>query len=387
MPSRLRIVLAGGLGALPFAGVGWQVLHHLEGLRRLGHRVLYLEDTGRWPYDPDADSLCSDARRAVRYLGALMRRGGFEGTWAYRDAAGGRLYGIGERALARELRAADVLINLSGVTVLGDALRRIPARVYLETDPVLPQLEVATGRRFTIELLASHTHHFTYGANFGAPDCRVPIQRFTYRPTLPPVILDWWRAPARPRGQRPFTTVGNWRQREKDFVWEGRRLRWSKHTEFLRIVELPRLTRVPIELALAHAPSDPGIARLAAAGWRIRSARPLSKDPEAYRSYIRASAGELSVAKEQNVVLRSGWFSDRTATYLAAGCPAVVQDTAFDAALPTGRGLLAFRGQAHAAAALAQVVADYRVHCAAAAEIAREYLRAETVLGRMIESL
>jgi hypothetical protein len=387
VPSRLRIVLAGGLGALPFAGVAWQVLHHLEGLRRLGHRVLYLEDTGRWPYDPDRDSLCSDAGPAVRYLQALMRRHGFEDAWAYRDAASGALYGIGERALARELHAADVLINLSGVTLLDDALHRIPARVYLETDPVLPQLEVATGRRFTIDLLASHTHHFTYGSNFGAPDCRVPIQRFTYRPTVPPVILDWWQTPARPRGRRPFTTVGNWRQREKDFLWEGRRLGWSKDVEFLRIAELPRVTAVPIELALAHEPSDPGIRQLIAAGWRIRSARPLSKDPQAYRSYIRASAGELSVAKEQNVLLRSGWFSDRTATYLAAGCPAVVQDTAFDAALPTGNGLLAFRGQAQAASALAQIAADYRVHSAAAAEIAREHLRAETVLGRMIESL
>jgi hypothetical protein len=331
--------------------------------------------------------VCSDASGAVAYLEALMRRHGFVSSWAYRDAAGGQLYGIGPRALARDLRAADVLINLSGVTVLGDALLRIPVRVYLETDPVLPQLEVAAGRRITIDLLASHTHHFSYGSNFGAPDCGVPIERFTYRPTVPPVILDWWETPARRRGQRPFTTVGNWRQQEKDFVWEGRRLRWSKDQQFLRILELPGLTAVPIELALAHKPSDPGIRRLIAAGWRVRSARPLSKDPEAYRRYIRFSAGELSVAKEQNVVLRSGWFSDRTATYLAAGRPAVVQDTAFDSTLPTGCGLLAFRDEAQAAAALDHVDCDYRVHSATAREIAHAYLRAEAVLERLIESL
>ena len=29
-----------------------------------------------------------------------------------------------------------------------------------------------------IDLLAAHTHHFSYGENFGAPACRVPIDRF-----------------------------------------------------------------------------------------------------------------------------------------------------------------------------------------------------------------
>jgi hypothetical protein len=385
--SALRIVLAGGLGAMPFAGVAWQVLHHLEGLRRLGHNVLYLEDTGRWPYDPEGDSVCSDAGGAVRYLDALMRRHDFDGSWAYRDAAAGELYGLSERALARELRAADVLINLSGVTVLGDQLRSIPARVYLETDPVLPQLEVAAGRPFTIELLSSHTHHFSYGSNFGAPDCGVPIERFSYRATVPPVILDWWTTPRAVRRARPFTTVANWRQREKDFVWQGRTLHWSKDAEFLRIADLPRLTAVPIELALAHDPDDPGIQALTAAGWRIRSARPLSRDPASYRGYIRSSAGELSVAKEQNVVLRSGWFSDRTATYLAAGRPAIVQDTAFDRALPTGLGLLTFRDQAQAADALERVDADYGRHSAAARELARDHLRAEKVLDALLGAL
>ena len=381
--SSLRIVLAGGLGAMPFAGVAWQVLHHLEGLRRLGHRVFYLEDTGRWPYDPQAESLCDDATGAIAYLDGLMGAHGF--PWAYRDAATGCLYGTGPRKLATELGAADVLINLSGVTVLGDEHRRIPVRVYLETDPVLPQIEVAIGRRFTIDLLAAHTHHFSYGTNFGAPDCGVPLERFRYQPTLPPVILDWW-TPHAP-GRRCFTTVANWRQREKDTTWRGRRLRWSKHSEFMRIIGLPDIAPFPMELALAHDPQDPDVARMAAAGWRLRAAGPLSRNREAYRRYICASAGEFSAAKEQNVALRSGWFSDRTATYLAAGRPAVVQDTGFARAIPTGRGLFAYSTQAGAAAALATIDADYRSHSDAALQLAREHLRAETVLGQLIGSL
>jgi hypothetical protein len=258
-------------------------------------------------------------------------------------------------------------------------------RVYLETDPVLPQIEIASGRRFTIDLLAAHTHHFSYGTNLGAPDCGVPLERFRYRPTLPPVILDWWIPRAHRR--RSFTTVANWRQREKDTAWQGRQLRWSKHTEFMRVLGLARQAPFPMELALAHDRHDPDIARLAAAGWRLRAAGPLSQDPEAYRRYIRASAGEFSTAKEQNVVLRSGWFSDRTATYLAAGRPAVVQDTGFGNALPTGSGLFAYSTQADAVAALTAIDADYPSHSASALELAGEYLRAERVLGRLIGAL
>jgi hypothetical protein len=72
VPEPLRIVVAGGAGAMPFAGVGWQVAQYLEGFRRLGHDVFYLEDTQRWPYDPVADTVSDDARPAVAYVAALM---------------------------------------------------------------------------------------------------------------------------------------------------------------------------------------------------------------------------------------------------------------------------------------------------------------------------
>jgi hypothetical protein len=123
------------------------------------------------------------------------------------------------------------------------------------------------------------------------------------------------------------------------------------------------------------------------AGWRVRPAGPLSKDIDAYRDYIRDSLGEFSVAKEQYAALRSGWFSDRTACYLAAGRPAIVQDTGFGCALPTGEGLLPFSTIEQAVAAFEAVAGDYARHARAAAEIAREHLRAETVLGDLIDAL
>jgi hypothetical protein len=388
MPDRLRIIVAGGVGAMPFAGVAWQVLQYLEGFRRLGHDVFYLEDTQRWPYDPIADTVCDAAGPAVAYVADLMGRCGLANRWAYRDVAGGLLHGCSEAELSRTLAAADILINLSGATVLREEQLRVPNRVYLETDPVLPQIEIAQGRQFTIDFLAAHTHHFTYGQNFGASDCGVPIERFEYHPTRPPVILDWWRegkeipVPT----DRVFTTIANWRQRGKDIEWGGELLTWSKHLEFERFLDLPSRVHVPIELALAT-DDLAAIERLRTAGWRVRPARPLSQDIDAYRRYIRSSAGEFSVAKEQNIRLRSGWFSDRTACYLAAGLPAIVQDTAFDCALPTGDGLFAFGDLDDAQRAFESVLSDYPGQCAAARTIATDYLDAEKVLSDLVEQV
>jgi hypothetical protein len=309
-------------------------------------------------------------------------------------ASDGAVHGASERELGQWLDSADVLVNVSGVMVLREEHLRVPARVYMETDPVLPQIEVAQGRQFTIDLLSAHTHHFSYGENFGAPDCQVPIERFTYHPTRPPVILDWWvdpadGAPGAPLpaiGDRAFTTIANWHQTEKDIVWNGRRLTWSKDVQFMRFLELAGRAGTPIELALAT-DDEPGMATLRAAGFRVRPAGPLSKDIDAYRQYIRASAGEFSVAKEQYALLRSGWFSDRTASYLAAGRPAIVHDTGFGCALPTGAGLFAFSTVDEAAEAFAAVRADYPRHARAARELADEFLRAETVLGHVLAQL
>jgi hypothetical protein len=385
MPEPIRIVLLGGAGAMPFAGVGWQVLQYLEGFRRLGHEVFYLEDTQTWPYDPERDTVSDDPGPTVAYVARAMERIGLGDAWAYRDVVSeGQVFGTSEAHLRRVLQAADVLINLSGATVLRDEHMIVPVRIYLETDPVLPQIEVAQGRRFTIDLLAAHTHHFTYGENFGAADCGVPIERFEYRPTRPPVVMDWWRAQPASTDGSAFTTVSNWKQTAKDIEWQGELYTWSKDVVFIRYLDLPQRVEQPLELALAL-DDEPTIAMLQAAGWRVVPAAPMSKDLDAYRRYICSSAGEFSVAKEQNVRLRSGWFSDRTATYLAAGKPAVVQDTGFGASLPVGEGLFAFANIDDAVSALAAIAADYPRHSAAAQAIAHDHLRCELVLGRLLD--
>jgi hypothetical protein len=396
MSAAPSLVVLGMMGRMPVAGVTWQVLHYLEGFRRLGVTTYYVEDTGEWPYDPDRNTISDDPSYAVRSIGTLLERYGFRARWAYR-AADGRVFGLSAGELRRLLERADVLVNLTGATVLREEHLRVPIRVYLETDPVLPQIEAAKGNPFHLEMLSAHTHHFTYGENIGQPDCGVPVSRVPYRPTRPPVVLDWWASEAAPPGPC-FTTVASWRQAGKDVEWRGETYAWSKHHEFLKIIDLPRRTPQPLELALAvrgqpaagsewvarDAEDAEAILRLRQHGWRVVNAMPLSREIAPYRDYVLGSRGELTVAKDQNVRLRSGWFSDRSACYLAAGRPVVTQDTAFGKFVPTGEGLFAFHGLEDIVAALESVNGDYARHARAARTLAEGYFRAEPLLATLL---
>ncbi len=397
MRAAPTVVVLGMMGRMPVAGVTWQFLQYLEGFRRLGCAAYYLEDTDAWPYDPERNTISDDPSYAVRMIGSVMREHGFADRWAYR-AVDGRVYGLSADELDRVLAQANALVNVTGSTVLREEHRRVPVRIYLETDPVLPQIELAKGEPYYLDMLGAHTHHFTYGENIGQPDCGVPVSaRFPYRATRPPIVMEWWQ-PAEPPGPC-FTTVASWRQAGKDVAWQGETYTWSKHHEFLKIIDLPRRTGQPLELALAirgqPGPGDTWVPRdqedadalrlLTAHGWRITNAMPLSRDIAPYRQYILRSRGELTVAKDQNVRLRSGWFSDRSACYLAAGRPVITQDTAFGKFVPTGAGLFAFRGMEDILAALDAVNGDYAAHAKAAREIAAGYFEASAVLRRLLE--
>jgi hypothetical protein len=385
-----RIVVLGMMGRTPFAGVAWQVLHYLEGLRRLGCEVHYVEDTGEWPYDPERNTVTDDPRYTLAYIRRLLEWVGLSDRWAY-VAPGGEPHGPAAQDLPGLYAQADALINLTGATVLHDEQLAVPLRLYVETDPVLPQIEIALGRPFTRELLDAHTHHFTYGENLGAADCAVPVAGlgFEYLPTRQPVVLDWWEQPANgaPREQLRFTTVASWRQTGKDIEWKGETYYWSKDREFLKLLDLPGRVASGLELALSYDGDEKVPARLRAHGWAVTDGFGMSREIGPYRDYVRGSPAEFTVAKDQNVRLRSGWFSDRTACYLAAGRPAVTQDTAFGNALPVGEGLLAFTTLDEAVAAIEAIESDYSRHARAASELAREHFAAERVLGRMLAAV
>jgi hypothetical protein len=385
--GRKKIVILGLITRMPVAGAIWWTMHYLVGLRRLGYDVYYVEAHGDTPdlfiKHEDDDGL----ERAAAFLDDVMRRFGLGRHWAYHAVHGdGRCYGLSEEALGRLYRDAEIIINLNGSTIPLPEHTETGRLVYVETDPVDIEVELHDGVQGTIEWLDMHSAHFTYAENYGNPDCGLPLsERFEFRPIRQPIVRDFWRASVRPERQE-FTTIANWRQPWRDVTLDGEVYFWSKDREFLKFLDLPRRTEQRFELALgSYEPDDRRL--LEANGWHVRDADALSRDADAYRAYIAGSRGEFTVAKDQNVRLRTGWFSERSASYLAAGRPVITQDTGFGNVLPTGEGLFPFSTTDEILTAVELINSDYERHSRAAFEIARDYFDAEVVLSKFLSDL
>jgi GT2 family glycosyltransferase len=386
-PKRRKVVVLGMMTKMPVAGVVWQTMHYVLGLERLGYEAYYVETHARTPSmlmrrEDDDSSLI-----AANFIARTMGRFDLGDRWAFRALHDdGRCYGMSERELDRLYGSAELLINLHGGTEPLPELSATGRLVYLETDPVMLQLELHAKRQDTLDFLEPHCAFFTFAENWGSPDCGLPVtDRFDFHPTRQPVVLDLWREAAAAPGTA-FTTVGNWRQDWREVRFRGETYSWSKHQEFLKFANLPERSGGEFELALSgYEEADRRM--LERKGWRVRDALEFSQDLDAYRGYISASRAEFTVAKDQNVRLRTGWFSDRSATYLAAGRPVITQDTGFSNVLPTSTGLFAFSELDEALAAVEEIEADYGRHCASAEEIAQECFAHDVVLGTMLSDV
>jgi GT2 family glycosyltransferase len=382
-----KVVLLGMMTKMPVAGVVWQNLHYLLGFERLGFEAYYVETHARTPSMLMSSTRDDSAALAAEYIATAMRRFGLGDRWAFRALHDdGSCFGMSEPRLERLYGEAELLINLHGGTQPLPELADTGRLVYIETDPVQLQLELAQGVAESVEFLAPHCAFFTFAENWGRPDCSLPPQeRFHFLPTRQPVVLELW--PDRSaQGGELFTTIGNWRQSWRDVTFAGERYTWSKHHEFLKYLDMPRRTGQGFELALSSCePAEREM--LAGEGWSVRDGLEVSSGLDGYRDYIGSSRAEFTVAKDQNVRLRTGWFSDRSATYLASGRPVVTQDTGLAGALPVGAGLLTFDSPASAAEAVGQIDADYPLHARAARELARERFAHDVVLGEILDHL
>jgi hypothetical protein len=385
--SRGKLIVWGYLASYPFGGMTWQVLHYLVGLRNLGFDVWYVEDTDAEVRDPKTLWGNENYSANVEFLKQKMESINLGDRWVFRPPG---IYdfclgAVDIEGLARLYREADAVINLCGSHELRAEHDQIDCLVYLETDPVPKQIAVANGDMETIETLERYSHLFTYGENIGADDCLIPVKKFIWHTTRPPVIVDWWQSDNdRPQAET-FTTITSWTHTWNDVTWQDEVWRWSKHYEFRKFRTLPQHGGVPLELAVVGI-SDDEADLFRSAGWCLRPSSELS-DPDTYRQYICDSLGEFTVAKEQYVRPRSGWFSDRSVCYLAAGRPVVTQETGFSKFIPCGEGLLSFQTEEEAAAALETIAADYERHSVAALAIAREHFEASDVLHRLTKTI
>lgn len=369
----MKVLLSGIIARYPFGGVTWCSLMYLLGLRALGHDVMYIEDTGECIYDPEQDTRSEDPSYGTRYIHRALEPFGFGDRWSFVNYDGG-YHGLSREQVRAFCADADLFINLSGgAWFWRDEYVRIPHKVFVDSDPVFTQLAIAKAEGWYVEFFKGFDHLFTFGANIGTPACDVPTGGFTWHKTWQPVAVDEWRTVAQPARDR-FTTVMTWKIESFTDV-DG-----NKDREFVKFIDLPSRSAQRFLLAI-NGPQT----FLRAHGWDTVDAMGVSRSLWDYREFIQNSKGEFGVAKHAYVANRSGWFSDRTECYLAAGRPALVQDTGWSAHLPTGVGLLPFSTPEEALDGLERIASDWPVHSARASEIARAHFDAAQVLPPFLE--
>jgi len=379
--SRLKIIVLGYVVRGPIGGMAWHHLQYVLGLKSLGHDVLFLEDSGDYPscYNPSTHEVGTNPDYGLRFAERAFARLDLTACWAYHDAHLQRWHGPAMERIANFCDEADVLLNVSGVNPLHGALQEIPIRVLIDTDPVFTQVRHLLDRD-AHERAAQHNVFFSFGELIELGESMVPDDGFHWQATRQPVVLDAWPVDDGPLAG-PFTTVMQWDSYPAT-EFDGRRF-GMKSESFHFVSDLPARVAVPLEIALGGR-SAPRC-ELERGGWRLVDPLAVTRDPWTYQKYLRNSRGEFSVAKHGYVAGRSGWFSERSACYLASGRPAVVQDTGFSRHLPCGEGLWAFTDAETAIESLNQVNVDYRSQCRVARDMATQYFDSAKVLASLLE--
>jgi hypothetical protein len=386
----MRVLVSGLIGQYAFGGVTWDYIQYVLGFRALGHDVWYLEDSATWAYDHVKQQPSADCSHNVSYLERIMQEFDMGDRWIYRNEADGEYYGIRDAALAeRTIAEADVLVNVSGACWLRPVTTGIKTKLFLDGDPMFTQIKLASGEHGFLERVQAHERHFTFGLNIGKPGCKIPTSGLSWRPTVQPIALDWWERTLMP-SQAPhtadgaWTTVMNWASyRPEEFEGETY---GQKDIEFTRFMHLPALTGEKFVLAMGQGPGrNRPTSYLESLGWRIVEPDVHVPDYASYHDFLRNSKAEWSIAKNGYVKSRSGWFSCRSACYLAAGKPVVVQDTGWSEHLPSGDGAFCFGTVEEAAHAIDTVARDYPQHCAAARAYARTHFDAGKICAGLLE--
>ena len=381
-------IVTGMIATYPVGGVAWDYGQYALGLEKLGADVYYLEDTGCETYDPVSGQYGADCSAGIRFLReSLSRLSPTLGQrWHFR-AMDGSTAGLRPQAFQQIVDSADLLLNVSGGTLLRDDYMCCPRKVLIDSDPGwnhfvnYPKWDASPGWQGT-HGYRGHDYFFTYAERLGADGCSLPDMGLQWHPTRPPVVIDCWQSDGK---GADWTTVMTWNNFRKPVEYQGR-LYGTKEMEFPKVEDLPsQLPDVSFELAVggSHAPID----RWRQLGWKVTDSHSVSRNMDAYRHYIQRSRGEFSVAKNLYTATHSGWFSCRSVCYLAAGRPVVVQDTEFSKFIPTGEGLLAWNTSEEGLQAIQKVESNYEFHQRRAREMAAEYFDAKRVIGEMLMTI
>jgi hypothetical protein len=379
--DRLQILVSGMIAADPHqGGATWAVLQYLLGFRRLGHEVLFVEQCAESDLEPEGSPL--ERSRNASYFRSVSAEHGLDGNAALLLAGTEQTVGIAYPRLLEMARRADLLVNISGILTDERLVADIPVRAYLDLDPAFNQFWQMSGidMRF-----GGHTHYVTVGQAIGSADCPVPDCGLEWIPTVPPVVLEEWPR-AGQISQDALTTVGNWRAYgsiEHDGVNYGQKVHSLR-----QFISLPTRTHVCFLLAMTiHPDEKKDLQALAENGWELVDANQVAGTPSDYRRFLAGSRAEIGIAKSGYVLSRCGWFSDRSACYLASGRPVIAQETGFSRFLPTGEGLFSFQTEDDALAAIGELEHDYARHAQAARALAEDHFDSDVVLEGLLEKV
>jgi GT2 family glycosyltransferase len=377
--SRLRVIVMGWIIRGPSGGMAWHYLNYVGSLLELGHDAYYIEDSsGRICYYNHFEDGSTDSGPGLAFASAAFDRLGLGDRWAFYDELDHRWKGARAGDAAELCRSADLVLNVSGTNFLRDWFDPVPARVYIDTDPGFTQIRNLTDPAAR-KLCEAHTGFFSFGENIGRDGCSVPVDGFPWQPTRQPIWLGAWPYSSQRPADR-FTTVMQWESYEPQ-RYGDLQLR-MKSASFERFIELPQRVGSTFEAAIGRRfPRQ----RLAGFGWSLPEIGPILRDPFSYRRFIQQSGGEIGIAKEGYVVTNCGWFSERSAAYLASGRPVLHQNTGFAAQIPVGAGLFAVDGVDDAVDSVHAVQRDYDRHSRAAREVAEAYFAPRQVLPALIE--
>ncbi len=385
----MQIVVTGLIATYPLGGVSWDYLQYIQGLHLLGHDVFYLEDTGNWVYNPELGTFTEDCSFNLQYLDAVLTFAVGPGTrrcWSFRSPIG-EYFGLTEREIETVCNQADLFINLSGCCWLRDRYQGCARKLYIDTDPLYTQYQLEAMRRgtatkdqaYSVNLIRNHDLFFTFAENISDPSCCIPSCGLTWHTTRQPIVLENWPftfTPAAPA----LTTVMSWKN-DVTLPSIGGETYGGKGVEFLKFMHLPSRVSVTMEIALSGAAP---FEQLRQNGWQVVDGYEKSSTIDVYQNYLSSSRGESSIAKNAYVASHSGWFSTRSAAYLALGKPVVVQDTGFRPYYPVGEGLFDFTDLDEAVSAIESIESNYRRHCEAARSIAESHFAADAVLSRLL---
>ncbi|MCA1625802.1 MAG: glycosyltransferase family 1 protein [Acidobacteria bacterium] len=369
----MKIILAGIVARYPFGGVAWYALMYLLGLRALGHEVYYLEDTGECVYDYEKNMLSLDSSYGLNYINTALSQFDLGDRWIFVDYEG-KYYGKTKEETREICADTDLFINLSGgCWFWRDEYQKIPHKIFIDGDPAFTQSKLAKNETWYVEFFKVFDALFTFGRNLGEPDCTIPETPFEWHKIWQPVVCEEWKTGGAP-SRDVFTTVMTWKNQSFEDI-DG-----NKDKQFAHFLDLPKKTEQPIELAVTG-----GHELLRSYGWKVVDGMATSRDLNKYRDYMQGSKAEFSIAKHLYVVTRSGWFSDRSECYLAAGRPVLMQETGFSKYIPTGEGLLSFNNVEEALEGIKSINSDYAKHSRKAVEIAREYFEAKIILPQLLK--